>query len=122
LLLTGISKSGFAGAIGGITVPLMSLVISPALAAALLLPILIIADVLSLRQWWGQHSRAHLALLLPAALLGIVLGYVSFGWLDEAGLRLQLGVITLLFALNMLLKLVNQSKLTSPWAGGCWGR
>lgn len=121
VLLTGISKSGFAGAIGGITVPLMSLVISPALAAALLLPILIIADVLSLRQWWGQHSRAHLALLLPAALLGIVLGYVSFGWLDEAGLRLLLGVITLLFALNMLLKLVNQSKLTSPWAGRLLG-
>ena len=35
VLLTGISKSGFAGAIGGITVPLMSLVISPALAAGL---------------------------------------------------------------------------------------
>lgn len=121
VLLTGISKSGFAGAIGGITVPLMSLAISPLLAAALLLPILIIADVLSLRQWWGQHSRAHLALLLPAALLGIVLGYVSFGWLDEAGLRLLLGIITLLFALNMLLKLVNQSKLTSPWAGRLLG-
>ncbi|WP_240474897.1 TSUP family transporter [Rheinheimera baltica] len=92
VLLTGISKSGFAGAIGGITVPLMSLVISPALAAALLLPILIIADVLSLRQWWGQQSNQHLWLLVPAALLGIVVGYVSFGWLDENGLRLLLGV------------------------------
>lgn len=121
VLLTGISKSGFAGAIGGITVPLMSLVISPALAAALLLPILIIADVLSLRQWWGQHSRAHLTLLLPAAVLGIVLGYISFGWLDETRLRLLLGIITLLFALNMLLKLVNQSRLTSAWAGRVLG-
>ena len=121
VVLTGISKSGFAGAIGGITVPLMSLVISPALAAALLLPILIIADVLSLRQWWGQHSRVYLMLLLPAALLGIVVGYASFGWLDEAGLRLLLGVITLLFALNILLKLVNQSRLTSPWAGRVLG-
>ncbi|MDP5148462.1 sulfite exporter TauE/SafE family protein [Rheinheimera baltica] len=121
VLLTGISKSGFAGAIGGITVPLMSLVISPALAAALLLPILIIADVLSLRQWWGQQSNQHLWLLVPAALLGIVVGYVSFGWLDENGLRLLLGVITLLFALNMLLKLVNQSHLTSAWAGRLLG-
>nr|WP_245217603.1 sulfite exporter TauE/SafE family protein [Rheinheimera maricola] len=121
VLLTGISKSGFAGAIGGITVPLMSLVISPLLAAALLLPMLIIADVLSLRQWWGEHNVKHLMLLLPAALLGIVVGYVSFGWLDEAGLRLLLGVITLLFALNMLLKLVNQSHLTSPWAGRVLG-
>ena len=121
VLLTGISKSGFAGAIGGITVPLMSLVISPLLAAALLLPILIIADVLSLRQWWGQHNVKHLTLLLPAALLGIVVGYVSFGWLDEAGLRLLLGVITLLFALNMLLKLVTQSRLTSSLAGRVLG-
>ena len=121
VVLTGISKSGFAGAIGGITVPLMSLVISPLLAAALLLPILIIADVLSLRQWWGQHNVQHLTLLLPAALLGIAVGYASFGWLDEAGLRLLLGIMTLLFALNMLLKLVNQSRLTSPWAGRLLG-
>ena len=117
VLITGISKSGFAGAIGGITVPLMSLVVSPAFAAALLLPILIIADVLSLRQWWGQHSRAHLMLLLPAAVVGIVLGYISFGSLDEAGLRLLLGIITLLFALNMLFKVVNQSHFTSSITG-----
>jgi uncharacterized membrane protein YfcA len=121
ILLTGMSKSGFAGAIGGITVPLMSLVISPALAAALLLPILIIADALSLRQWWGLHAMTHLRLLLPAALLGIVVGYISFGWLDENGLRLLLGVITLLFALNMLLKLVNQTRLTSSWAARVLG-
>ena len=121
VLITGISKSGFAGTIGGITVPLMSLVISPALAAALLLPILIIADVLSLQQWWGQHSRQHLRLLLPAAILGIAIGYFSFGWLDENGLRLMLGVITLLFAINMLLKLVNQSRLTSTFAGRVLG-
>lgn len=121
VLITGISKSGFAGAIGGITVPLMSLVVSPAFAAALLLPILIIADVLSLRQWWGQHSRAHLMLLLPAAVVGIVVGYISFGSLDEAGLRLLLGIITLLFALNMLFKLVSQSHFTSSVAGRILG-
>ena len=121
VLITGISKSGFAGAIGGVTVPLMSLVVSPAFAAALLLPILIIADVLSLRQWWGQHSRAHLMLLLPAAVVGIVVGYISFGWLDENGLRLLLGIITLLFALNMLFKLVSQSHFTSSVAGRILG-
>lgn len=121
VLITGISKSGFAGAIGGVTVPLMSLVVSPAFAAALLLPILIIADVLSLRQWWGQHSRAHLMLLLPAAVVGIVVGYISFGWLDDAGLRLLLGIITLLFALNMLFKLVSQSHFTSSVAGRILG-
>lgn len=121
VLLTGISKSGFAGAVGGITVPLMSLVISPALAAALLLPILIIADILSLRQWWGKQSNQQLMLLLPAALLGIVVGYISFGWLNETGLRLLLGIITLLFSLNMLFKLVSQSRLTSLWAGRLLG-
>jgi uncharacterized protein len=121
ILLTGISKSGFAGAIGGITVPLMSLVINPAVAAALLLPILIIADMLSLRQWWGQQNVYQLTLLLPAAALGIIAGYVSFGSLDEAGLRLLLGCITLLFALNMLLKLVQQSFLSSALAGRVLG-
>ena len=48
VVLTGISKSGFAGALGVFAVPLLLLVMPAVDAIALMLPILIVADVLSL--------------------------------------------------------------------------
>ncbi|MEC7468948.1 MAG: sulfite exporter TauE/SafE family protein, partial [Pseudomonadota bacterium] len=54
VVLTGISKSGFAGGIGIATVPILSLVMSPVQAAAIMLPLLILMDGFSLKAWWGQ--------------------------------------------------------------------
>lgn len=45
IFLTGLSKGGFGGALGGIAVPLLALAISPKQAAAVMLPILCLADV-----------------------------------------------------------------------------
>ena len=48
VLLYGIAKGGFAGPLAILGVPLMSLVISPLQAAAILLPILCIQDMISI--------------------------------------------------------------------------
>ena len=48
VLLYGIAKGGFAGPLAILGVPLMSLVISPLQAAAILLPILCIQDLISI--------------------------------------------------------------------------
>lgn len=96
--LTGVSKSGFAGGIGVITVPLMSLVINPILAAAIMLPLLIFMDALSVRAWWGKHSKALYFLLFPAAVLGIATGYLLADYLNEALIKLILGIMALFFS------------------------
>ena len=41
VILVGLSKGGFGGAVGFVGVPLMALVMSPVQAAAILLPILV---------------------------------------------------------------------------------
>ena len=48
VLLFGISKGGFGGGLGVIAVPLMALVISPIQAAAILLPILCVMDIVAI--------------------------------------------------------------------------
>ena len=48
VLLYGVAKGGFAGPLAILGVPLMSLVISPLQAAAILLPILCIQDLISI--------------------------------------------------------------------------
>ena len=53
VLLYGIAKGGFGGAVAVLSVPLMALVMSPTQAAAVLLPILVVMDAFVVRTYWG---------------------------------------------------------------------
>ncbi|MBQ0757119.1 MAG: sulfite exporter TauE/SafE family protein [Amphritea sp.] len=121
VLITGISKSGFAGGIGVITVPLLALQIGPLRAAALMLPLLIIMDILSVRAWWGKQVKALLWLLLPPAAVGIGIGYLLFDYLNDQILRMILGWMSILFGLWGLLKGMKLGRFTSPWVGRVCG-
>lgn len=104
ILLTGISKAGLGGALGGLAVPFMSMWISPRDAVAVVLPILIVMDMVGIRVWRGKAQWAELRHLIPAALLGIALGTLLFGVLSERMVRLALGVIAIVFAADRLLR------------------
>ncbi len=73
ILITGISKSGFGGAMGGLAVPLMSLVIPPDEAAGIMLPILCTMDVIGLPRFAGSFDWPNLRVILPGAVVGIAL-------------------------------------------------
>ncbi|MBM7335164.1 sulfite exporter TauE/SafE family protein [Alloalcanivorax marinus] len=119
--ITGISKGGFAGGFGSLSVPLMALAIGPLQAAGLLLPLLIVMDLLSLRAWWGQHDAGEVKRLVPAAAVGIVIGTLTVGSLDENKVRLMLGVISLAFAAYMLFKPTVHRRPGRLWAAVCGG-
>ena len=99
VLILGIAKAGFGGGIGFIATPLIALFIPVAEAAALLLPILIIIDLLSIRHYRGIYDRPSLKLMLPSAIVGIAIGALFFNALsanDEA-LKRAMGALALLF-------------------------
>ena len=54
VLLFGIAKGGFGGGLGVVAVPLMALVVSPLQAAAVLLPILCLMDLVGLWVYRGK--------------------------------------------------------------------
>ncbi|WP_420800850.1 TSUP family transporter [Pseudomonas cavernae] len=91
VLFTGVSKGGFGGALGGIAVPLMALAMPPTQAAAIVLPILCMADVTGLRRFYGQWDTRNLKIMLLGALLGL-----SFGLLSERFIGLLVTGIQLL--------------------------
>ena len=121
VVLTGISKSGFAGGIGIATVPILSLVMPPVQAAAIMLPLLILMDGFSLKAWWGQQNNHYLGLLIPPAIAGIVAGYLLFEYLNEEMLKLVLGVMSLLFALWGLGNGMQRVTFGSRLAGRLFG-
>ena len=101
VLLIGLSKAGFGSGVGVVATPLIALTIPVAEAAALLLPLLIVADVLSIPHYRDSYDMPSLRLMLPGALAGIVLGAFFFGYFSrhEAVLKLAVGMIALLFVL-----------------------
>lgn len=104
ILLTGISKAGLGGALGGLAVPFMSMWISPRDAVAVVLPILIVMDMVGIRVWRGKADWGDLRHLIPAALLGIGAGTLLFGVLSDRMVKLVLGLIALAFVADRLLR------------------
>ncbi|MEP5569834.1 MAG: sulfite exporter TauE/SafE family protein [Halioglobus sp.] len=102
VMLYGIAKGGFGGAVAVLSVPLMALVMSPTQAAAILLPILVVMDAFVVRTYWGQFDKRALQLLLPGALVGIGIGYLAADVMNEDYMRILIGVISLVFGVQQL--------------------
>jgi uncharacterized membrane protein YfcA len=100
VLLFGIAKGGFGGGLGAAAVPLMALVVSPVQAAAILLPILCLMDIVTLWAYRGRWNVDELKLLLPASLVGIGIGTWSFEYLSADAIRLCVGVVAVAFTLH----------------------
>lgn len=105
VLLYGIAKGGFGGAIAILAVPLMSLVMAPTRAAAILLPILVLMDFVVVYSYRGNFDQRALKLLLPGALLGVVAGWLFADIMDEAVTRVLVGTVAIVFGLQFFLSL-----------------
>ncbi len=104
VLIAGIAKGGFGGGLTVLSVPVMALVIPPFQAAAIMLPILCLMDLTGLWKYWGNWDSRNLRILIPGAILGIALGGATFRWLNEDMLRILVGLIAVLFALDYYLR------------------
>jgi uncharacterized membrane protein YfcA len=95
----GLSKGGFAG-VGTLATPLLAVYAPPLQAAAILLPILITQDMISIwtyrRAWDGWNVKV----LTPGALVGIGVAWVLAAYVSDSAVRITVGLIGLAFVLN----------------------
>lgn len=103
VLLMGISKSGFGTGFGSLAVPLMALSISVPQAAAIMMPMLLVMDVLGLAAFRADVDRALLRFMLPFGLLGTVIGTLLFKWLNPQVVAGVVGALTLTFLAQRLI-------------------
>jgi uncharacterized membrane protein YfcA len=108
ILMVGIAKAGFGGGVGAVATPLMALTISVTDAAAILLPLLIVADILSIRHYHADFDRRSLRLMIPGAVVGVLIGAFFFGYFDdnERILRMGLGILSLGFVAYQVVRSV----------------
>lgn len=102
VLLMGLSKSGFATGLGAFATPLMALTMPVPQAAAIMLPLLLVMDCVGIQQLWKERDRALVRFLVPAGLLGTLVGTLSFRLLPGHVVAGVVGAITLAFVAQRL--------------------
>jgi uncharacterized membrane protein YfcA len=121
VLVFGISKGGLGGGAGLLAVPLMALVLPPADAAAIMLPVLLVMDAMGLWAYRRDADWQALKVLIPGGLVGIVVAALVFGLMSDDLVRLVIGVIAVGFCLWQWLPRRAASRPPPPSAGVFWG-
>lgn len=101
VITSGLAKGGFAG-VGALAMPIMALGIDPVKGAAILLPILMIQDAVSVwafRKTWDAHV---LRIIVPGMAIGIGLGYWFASAVSTNGVLGALGAISIVFGVQRL--------------------
>jgi uncharacterized membrane protein YfcA len=123
VIVLGLSKGGFTG-LSSLAMPMLSLVTSPIRAAAIVLPVLIVQDWVSVWAFRRDFSSRNLLILIPSSMIGIAAGWLLAAWVSEDAVRLAVGVISIAFVFYMLLRdRLGLAAVESPGVPGgvLWG-
>ena len=111
IIIQGISKSGFAGGAGILSLPLMMLVMPVELVPAVLLPLLILCDANAIYHHRMNCDWKHAMAIFVPSCVGILLGAAAWWYMGENGigsweapLKRFVGVIAILFAIHIAIK------------------
>jgi uncharacterized membrane protein YfcA len=121
VILLGLAKGGFAS-VGTTATPLLALYLPPLEAAALLLPIVISQDLISIYIYRRDWDASNLKILLPGAVIGMAFGWLIASHVSDNAVRLAVGIIGVAFVANMWLRrAIVEPRRMSPASGVFWG-
>jgi uncharacterized protein len=99
VILYGLSKGGFAG-VSLLSLPLMSLIMSPVQAATILLPVLLVQDAVTVTSYRNSWDSKTLWVLMPGALVGMLMAWLTAALVSQGTVRITVGAIAIAFCLN----------------------
>lgn len=111
ILVQGISKSGFAGGAGILSLPLMMLVMRADLVAATMLPLLVLCDFNAIYHYRRDKDWSQILRIYIPSLAGIVVGAMIWRRIGETGIERYerwierfVGVVAIVFAAYVFAK------------------
>jgi uncharacterized membrane protein YfcA len=96
--LVGLAKGGFTG-VGMVGTPMLALIVPPLQAVAIMLPILLVQDVVSVWAYRRHWDAWNLKVLIPGGLIGVAAGGLLAAYVPDAAVRLAVGIIGVTFVL-----------------------
>ena len=98
-LIIALVKGAFGGGFGLVGIPLLSLVMDPITAGAIIAPLFIPMDIVSLKYFPPRTwSLPDIKVLIPGLVVGIGLGTVAIALLDTRRVAIATAVVALAFA------------------------
>src|SRR6476646_2874193 len=91
VVFLGLSKGGFSG-IGMVATPLLALILPPLEAAAILLPIILIQDAVSVWVYRRVWDPWNLKVMIPVCVIGIGAAWVFAAYMPTGAIRLLVGL------------------------------
>ncbi len=99
----GASKGGLP-MVGLLAVPLLSMKMSPVMAAGMTLPIYIISDWYGLWIYRKEYSLRNIQIIAGAAVIGILVGWATASITSENLVKFFVGVIGLYYCVDLFIK------------------
>ncbi|MEP3346574.1 MAG: sulfite exporter TauE/SafE family protein [Litoreibacter sp.] len=95
--VAGVAKGGFGGGAAFVATAILAVFLTPEIALGIMLPLLMIADVASLRPFWGQWHWPSAKALILGGIPGVILGAMLYKFANQDMLRVLIGTISLVF-------------------------
>lgn len=112
-LIVGFSKAGIQGA----TIPavaMMAIIFGGKESAGIMLPMLMVGDLVAIFKYGKKGNMRDVLRLMPIAIIGIILGALVGGQLDDSQFKFLLGVIVLVCLLLLVTKQIKKQSVDLP--------
>src|SRR3954454_12129866 len=122
VVFLGLSKGGFSG-IGMVSTPLLAIIMSPLEAAAILLPIILVQDVVSVWVYRRVWDPWNLKVMIPGCVVGVGMAWLLAAYVSDGAIRLVVGLIALGFVGYAFFRHMLPGEPPRPraWHGVFWG-
>ena len=101
--VVGAAKGGMP-MVGVLSVPILALVMPPVAAAALLLPVYIVSDMVGLWAYRRHYDRRNMMILLPAMIFGVGIGWATARITPEWVVTLLVGAVGLFYCITAVIR------------------
>ncbi|MBU0544537.1 MAG: sulfite exporter TauE/SafE family protein [Proteobacteria bacterium] len=118
---SAVIKNGVGIGAGIFMLPFLSLVLSPKVALGLGAPAMLVSDIVGIWNYWKEWDNKELALLVPPAVLGVVLGAVMIQSVPTELFKLLVGITAVLFPAYRLVKMKWPPRIGTPQRAVSYG-
>ena len=102
--IAGVAKGGFGGGVAFVATAILALIMPPATALGIMLPLLMILDLATLKPYWRQWDLEAAKALIAGGAVGVLCGTMLYRFANPDVLRVLIGAIALLFVAYQVLR------------------
>jgi len=102
VIFAGVSKGGFGSGGAFAATPLLAMILEPAQAVGVMLPLLMLMDVGALRPYWKKWYWAATRALIIGSVPGILIGTLLYGYADPDVFKFLIGFVAVAFVVFQL--------------------